>query len=146
MNHKTDFDDLTRRVEEIKKEKETSRLEDANRRKYQMWKRDNPRLRSAEGLIKYSWTNMVTLHLCTPACDLFIRKDSFFFNFYWAIQSSVILVIIKSILSGVILYWGSWKILGGIQSAYIHLKWINHPVPGDIRFEDGLMLIILLVG
>ena len=51
MNHKTDFDDLTRRVEEIKKEKETSRLEDANRRKYQMWKRDNPRLRSAEGLL-----------------------------------------------------------------------------------------------
>ena len=46
----TDFDDLTRRVEEIKKEKETSRLEAANRRKYQMWKRDNPRLRSAEGL------------------------------------------------------------------------------------------------
>jgi len=44
----SDFDDLTRRVEEIKKEKETSRLEDANRRKYQMWKRDNPRLRSAE--------------------------------------------------------------------------------------------------
>ena len=50
MNRTTDFDDLTRRVEEIKKEKETSRLEDANRRKYQMWKRDNPRLRSAEGL------------------------------------------------------------------------------------------------
>ena len=52
MNHTTDFDDLTRRVEEIKKEKETSRLEDANRRKYQMWKRDNPRLRSAEGKLK----------------------------------------------------------------------------------------------
>ena len=62
MNHKTDFDDLTRRVEEIKKEKETSRLEDANRRKYQMWKRDNPRLRSAEGLFKSLWTYRVTLH------------------------------------------------------------------------------------
>ena len=104
MNHKTDFDDLTRRVEEIKKEKETSRLEDANRRKYQMWKRDNPRLRSAEGLIKYSWTNLVTLHLCTLACDLFIRKYSFFSIFIGSFLSSVILVIIKSILPGMILY------------------------------------------
>ena len=56
MNRMTDFDDLTRRVEEIKKEKETSRLEDANRRKYQMWKRDNPRLRSAEGLFLCFYT------------------------------------------------------------------------------------------
>ena len=44
------FDELTRRVEEIKKEKETARLEDAHNRKYQMWKRDNPRLRSAQGI------------------------------------------------------------------------------------------------
>jgi len=44
-----DFDQLTKRVEEIKKEKETARLEEAHRRKYQMWKRDNPRLRSAQG-------------------------------------------------------------------------------------------------
>ena len=77
MNHKTDFDDLTRRVEEIKKEKETSRLEDANRRKYQMWKRDNPRLRSAEGLFKSLWTYRVTLHNGPLAIEFYIHTDFF---------------------------------------------------------------------
>jgi len=43
-----DLEALTRRVEEIKREKETARQECAQARKYQMWKRDNARLRSAE--------------------------------------------------------------------------------------------------
>merc|ERR1712128_29105 len=43
-----DLEALTRRVEEIKREKETARREVAQARKYQMWKRDNSRLRSAE--------------------------------------------------------------------------------------------------
>lgn len=84
MNHKTDFDDLTRRVEEIKKEKETSRLEDANRRKYQMWKRDNPRLRSAEGLFKSLWPinyGPIGSHhiMDTLAIEFYIQKDFFQF-------------------------------------------------------------------
>ena len=80
MNHKTDFDDLTRRVEEIKKEKETSRLEDANRRKYQMWKRDNPRLRSAEGLFK-SYGPIGSHYIMGPWLSNFIYRK-IFFNFY----------------------------------------------------------------
>jgi len=48
-SHKeADFEAITRRVEEIKREKETARQEVAQARKYQMWKRDNARLRGAE--------------------------------------------------------------------------------------------------
>ena len=84
MNHKTDFDDLTRRVEEIKKEKETSRLEDANRRKYQMWKRDNPRLRSAEGSLQSLWPINYG-PIGSPyghSGYRILHTEGFFFNFY----------------------------------------------------------------
>ena len=54
-----DLEALTRRVEEIKREKETARREVAQARKYQMWKRDNSRLRSAEGYL------FIIIVLCT---------------------------------------------------------------------------------
>ena len=74
----------------------------------------------------------------TLAIEFYIQKD--FFQFLLIYSSSVILIIVESILYGMILYLGCFK--------QLPVGWhifICHPVPVDIRFEDGLMLIILLV-